>query len=282
MGADMDKEKISVFDKLESFYLSAMRKALLVFSTILFVYAVGAGLYSLYKVTRSADDVVEAKPNVNAADIIPSQSSPSSGTQGVAESATEQSSTSEKDPFDAHASRMFSIWQGKFEVHKRKNDPKLSESEFTSWYQGAWYNFNTPQWCAEDVCTDAEFEAYESDLALAETAITAAADDQTLKSRMAAASSGQSDGYDNVFVDLNRNFWEKMTVQRQVNKEAAEAERVEIAAGNVAGGLGLVTAGWAFAAFISLMFAFLIVAIERHQRKMARDIERIKANLKDE
>lgn len=275
-------EKLSVFDKLENFYLSAMRKALLVFSTILFVYAAGAGLYSFYKVTRSADDVVEAKPNVSTADIIPSQSSPSSGTQGVAESATEQSSTSKKDPFDVHAARMFSIWQGKFEVHKRKNDPQLSESEFITWYQEAWYNFNTPQWCEEEVCTDPEFEAYEADLAQAETAIAAAADDQILKSRMAAATSGQSDGYDNVFVDLNRNFWDKLTEQRRINQEAAAAKRAEIAAGNVAGSLGLVTAGWAFAAFISLMFAFLLVAVERHQRKMAGDIERIKAKLKGE
>ena len=199
----MDKEKLGVFDKLESFYLSAMRKALLVFSTILFVYAAGAGLYSLYKVTRSADDVVEAKPIVNTADIIPIQSSKSSSTQGEVAPANDQSSTSEKDPLDGHAFRMFSIWQGKFEVHKRKNDPKLSESEFTNWYKGAWYNFNTPEWCAEDVCTDAEFEVYKSDLVEAETAIANAADDPALKSRMAAAPSGQSDGYDNVFVDLN-------------------------------------------------------------------------------
>jgi hypothetical protein len=30
------------------------------------------------------------------------------------------------------------------------------------------------------------------------------------------------------------------------------------------------------------MFAFLLVAVERHQRKMAGDIEKIKANLQDE
>lgn len=278
----METEKSSVFDKLESFYLSAMRKALLVFSTMLFVYAAGAGLYSFYKVTRSADDVVEAQPNVNTADIIPSPSLPYSGTQGMVESTTEQSSTSEKDPFDVHASKMFLIWQGKFEVHKKANDPKLSESEFTSWYQGAWDSFNKPRWCAEDVCTDAEFEAYKSDLAQAETSISAAADDQALKSRMGVASSGQSDGYDNVFVDLNRNFWEKITEQRLINQAEAAAERAEINAGKVTGGLGLVTAGWAFAAFISLMFAFLLVAVERHQRKMAGDIEKIKANLQDE
>ena len=66
--------------------------------------------------------------------------------------------------------------------------------------------------------------------------------------------------------------------------EASEraAKRAEIAAGKVAGSLGLVTAGWAFVAFISLMFSFLLVAVERHQRKMAGDIEQIKANLKDD
>lgn len=278
----MENEKKGVFDKLEAFYLSAMRKALLVFSTILFAYAAVVGISSLYKVSRSADGVEEAKPDVKTADIIPVQSSTKSVDQNTSTSGENSSQKDEKSPFDEHASRMFTIWQTKFEIHKKVSDPKLSESEFTNWYQNAWYNFDKPEWCSNEDCTDAELETFKSDLGLAETAISAAGEDVNLSARMAAASSGQKDGYDNVFVDLNRNFWAKLKEVRQANREAAATKRAEIAAGKVAGGLGLVTAGWAFVAFISLMFSFLLVAVERHQRKMASDIEQIKANLEND
>ena len=278
----MENEKRSVFDKLETFYLSAMRKALLVFSTVLFVYATAVGVSSLYQITRSADDVVEANPDVQATDIIPVQSSASSATQSAGTNAAIEAAATQKSPFEEHASRMYAVWTSKFEVHRKASDPKLSESDFTGWYAGAWDSFNKPDWCSEEDCTDAEFEVFKSDLALAETTVSAAAVDPSLKSRMAAASSGQTNGYDNVFVDVNRNFWAKLNEERKANQEAAAAKRAEIAAGKIAGGIGLTTAGWAFGAFISLMFAFLLVAVERHQRKMAGDIERIKANLKDQ
>ena len=278
----MENEKRSMFDKLEIFYLSQMRKALLVFSTVLFVYATVVGVTSLYQVTRSADDVVEANPDVQATDIIPMQSSASSVIQGTESTVSNQPTTTPKTPFEEHASRMYAVWTSKFEVHRKASDPKLSESDFTGWYAGAWDSFNKPEWCSEEECTDDEFEVFKSDLALAETTVSAAAVDPSLKSRMAAASSGQTNGYDNAFVDVNRNFWAKLNEERKANREAAAAKRAEIAAGKVAGGIGLTTAGWAFVAFICLMFAFLLVAVERHQRKLAGDIERIKANLKGE
>ena len=278
----MENEKRSVFDKLETFYLSAMRKALLVFSTVLFVYATVVGVSSLYQVTRSADDVVEANPDVQATDIIPVQSSASSATESAGTNAAIEAAATQKSPFEEHASRMYAVWTSKFEVHRKASDPKLSESDFTGWYAGAWESFNKPAWCPEEECTDDEFEVFKSDLALAETTVSAAAVDPSLKSRMAAASSGQTNGYDKVFVDLNRNFWAKLNEERKANKEAADAKRTEIAAGKVAGGIGLTTSGWAFAAFISLMFSFLLVAVERHQRQMASDIERIKANLQSD
>lgn len=280
--AVMEKEKRSVFDKLEAFYLSAMRKALLVFSTMFFVYATVVGVSSLYQVTRSADDVVEANSDVQATEIIPVQSSASSVTQSAGTTAAIEAAATQKSPFEEHASRMYAVWTSKFEVHRKASDPTLSESEFTGWYAGAWNNFNKPEWCSGEDCTDAEFEVFKSDLALAETTVSAAAVDSSLVIRMAASSSGQANGYDNVFVDVNRNFWAKLTEKRKANQEAAEVKRAEIAAGKVAGSIGLTTAGWAFAAFISLMFAFLLVAVERHQRKMAGDIEQIKANLKDD
>jgi hypothetical protein len=190
----MIQGKHSVFDKLEAFYLSAMRKALLVFSTILFVYAAVVGVSSLYKVTRSPEDVVEASPDVKPSDIIPAQSSASSATQDASSPVSSETSSTQKSPFDEHASRMFAIWTSKFEIHKKSSDPKLSESEFINWYQGAWDSFQKPQWCSSEDCTDAEFEVFTSDLALAENTVSSAAEDPSLKSRMSAASSGQTDG----------------------------------------------------------------------------------------
>lgn len=177
---------------------------------------------------------------------------------------------------------MFEIWAAKFEIHRKAVDPKLTSRDFSEWYNGAWQTFDQPQWCSEEECTDAELQAFEEDLQLAETTIGAAAERQTLRSRMASAVSGGSDAYDRTFVDLNTNFWRELTNERNKNRAAAEAERAEIAAANVAGGVGLISAGWAFGAFISLMFGFLLVAVERHQRKMAHDLDELKSKISEQ
>jgi hypothetical protein len=174
---------------------------------------------------------------------------------------------------------MFSIWSSKFEVHRKGSDPKLNERDFRNWYSGAFDYFQQPSYCLDDECSEFNESLFNSDLALAETTISAAADNASLKAKMSQASSGTAAGYDETFVSLNRNFWQKLTEERALIKERTAAERAEIEAGKVEGEIGLMTAGWAFVGFISLMFSFLLVAIERHQRKMAADIDHLKASV---
>ena len=279
------EQKKSVFDKLEIFYLSALRIFLLVVSTALFAYASIIGISSLYAISRSPESVVEANPKIESSDIIPSDiSSTSNTTDQSAQYNSTNNSKNEyvKSTFEQHMDRMFAIWSQKFEIHKKQSDPSLSSEDFSEWYSGAWDSFNKPQWCQEENCTDDELATAESDLKLAETTISEAASDNNLVARMTNAKTGTKDTYDQVFVDLNHNFWATLTKQRIANKEAADAKKAEITASKVAGGVGIATAGWAFAAFISLMFGFLLVAVERHQRKMASDIEEIKVNIENQ
>lgn len=274
----MKVDSPNIFDKLEVFYLSAMRKFLLIISTILFVYASLTGLWSLYQTSRSPENVVDAQPKIESADIIPADVSKSVENQRASQSNGEIASN-QKSPFDLHTSRMFSIWSSKFEVHRKGSDPKLNERDFRNWYSSAFDYFQQPSYCLDDECSEFDESLFNSDLALAETTISAAADNASLKAKMSQASSGTAAGYDETFVSLNRNFWQKLTEERALIKERTAAERAEIEAGKVEGEIGLMTAGWAFVGFISLMFSFLLVAIERHQRKMAADIDHLKASV---
>lgn len=277
----MATESQSIFDKLEVFYLSAMRKFLLIISTILFVYAAWTGLTSLYQTSRSPDNVVEDQPNIASTDIIPADVSRSADSQNAVQT-NDDIAANQKSAFELHTSRMFAIWSSKFEIHRKGSDPKLNERDFGNWYGSAFDYFEQPSYCLDAECSEFDESLFNSDLALAETTISAAADNASLKEKMSQASSGTPSGYDETFVSLNRNFWQKLTEERALIKERAAAERAEIEAGKIEGEAGLMSAGWAFVGFISLMFSFLLVAIERHQRKMAADIDRLKASVERE
>jgi type VI protein secretion system component VasF len=64
-------------------------------------------------------------------------------------------------------------------------------------------------------------------------------------------------------------FYKLLQKRRDANRAEAENERASIAAGIVDGKLTLWTALQILAGFIVLMFFFLLIAIERHQRRLA-------------
>lgn len=63
-----------------------------------------------------------------------------------------------------------------------------------------------------------------------------------------------------------------LSERRSANAMKANAEKQEIAAGNVAGWAGLSQSVLIAGAFLVLMFFFLLVAIERHQRRLTSSI----------
>lgn len=67
-------------------------------------------------------------------------------------------------------------------------------------------------------------------------------------------------------------YFSLLADQRRQNARKANAEQLEIEVGNEIGASRLWTAVYIVGAFVSLMFLFLLIAIERHQRRIARTL----------
>lgn len=72
-----------------------------------------------------------------------------------------------------------------------------------------------------------------------------------------------------IFRAFQDRFFELLEQRRNANASKAESEREGILAGIAEGHLSLMTALQILGGFLILMFFFLLIAIERHQRKLA-------------
>jgi len=77
-----------------------------------------------------------------------------------------------------------------------------------------------------------------------------------------------------VFKAYQDRYYTLIGKRRERAAADAAAERDRIVAGNAEGRVSLVTAMWILGAFLALMFFFLLIAIERHQRQIAGEWNR--------
>lgn len=73
-----------------------------------------------------------------------------------------------------------------------------------------------------------------------------------------------------LFDSYHRRYLDLLDQRRSDAEAAAADERSDILSGQIAGGVSLWSALQIFGAFIALMFFFLLIAIERHQRRQAQ------------
>ena len=76
-----------------------------------------------------------------------------------------------------------------------------------------------------------------------------------------------------IFRAFQDRYLQLLQERRDTNARNAQAERNNILAGQVEGGISLMTALQVAAAFLVLMFFFLLIAIERHQRRMSQRMD---------
>ena len=69
------------------------------------------------------------------------------------------------------------------------------------------------------------------------------------------------------------NYLSKLNSRRDASYSKANRERAERLEANERGWLGMTRVVWFSAAFLGIMFFFLLIAIERHQRRMAAHME---------
>jgi hypothetical protein len=76
--------------------------------------------------------------------------------------------------------------------------------------------------------------------------------------------------YGTIFRNYQDEFFRRLGEKKRENAEDAEQKREAISTGNIKGRLGLWTVLEIGGGFLILTFLFLLIAIERHQRKLAR------------
>ncbi len=74
-----------------------------------------------------------------------------------------------------------------------------------------------------------------------------------------------------LFKGYQDRFFKLLAERRQANVAEADSKRSDIVAGQAKGRFGLMTALELAGGFLVLMFFFLLIAIERHQRHLSRD-----------
>lgn len=76
-----------------------------------------------------------------------------------------------------------------------------------------------------------------------------------------------------IFRAYHDQFFRLLQERREANTASAAMERENILVGNVEGWLSLKWSGWILVGFLAVMFFFLLIAIERHQRRLAEKVE---------
>lgn len=82
----------------------------------------------------------------------------------------------------------------------------------------------------------------------------------------------ETQSHTQIFRAFQDRFFTLLHDRRQENRMTAESQRAEIVAGNIIGKLTLWDALKILGGFLVLMFFFLLIAIERHQRRIAAQL----------
>jgi hypothetical protein len=271
--------QISVVDKAEALYLRLLRWIAIIIATFLLAFAAWNGLSSAFNYVQTLH-AVEVKPvAVTEADMVAAATPPKTDAAPVRATVEGESKKLPPSIYDVHAKKMYKVWKTEFEPYRPQSDPALTFADFSEWYQTEYINgtlrkHDVLDWVLYEERTKADLEASVEVLAKA-------AKDPAVVARMKAFQAGKStnefwDRYDQTFMRLTDGYWVTLKVKRDAEAARAAAKQAELARKSEAAALSFVEARNALAGFLGLMFFFLIVAMERHQRRIAAEIAALK------
>lgn len=307
----------SGLDRLEHAYLRILRAAILVIATLLIVAAVLLAAYSLYRITRSPQSVVEQQASVAADEIVDAEQ-PAEPRRQVTEAAVNPYYRNFYDRFIGEYHRLF---RNRFEPFRQREDKQLSRTEFGDSLIQPTQRLDAIQ------KGELDFETDKSDLESLLAVMTSAAEHQTTQRRLrrylnarkvqvcedvqrtrALVQSGwdrysmncanwyeepmgcpvtrtvqqpytvrqcrmeyppNTQSHAEIFRALQDKYLMLLNARRETNAAEAEQKRADIVAGQAAGAASLFTSLQIIGGFLILMFFFLLIAIERHQRRHA-------------
>lgn len=277
MSEDLSEQHVSVVDKAEALYLRILRWIAIFVATIILAYAAWNGLSSVINYVQTLQ-TVEVKPvAVTEADMVAAATPPPTDAAPVRATVETESKKLPPSIYDVHAKKMYQVWKAEFEPYRPQSDPALTFADFSEWYQTEYINGTLRK---HDVLDWVLYEdRTKADLEMSVEVLAKAAKDPAIVVRMKAFQAGKSknefwDRYDQMFMRLTDGYWVTLKIKRDAEIARAAAGQAELARKSAAAGSSFVQARNALVGFLGLMFFFLIVAMERHQRQIAAEIAR--------
>lgn len=279
MSEDRIERHVGIVDKAEALYLRILRWIAIIVATLMLAFAAWNSLSSAFNYVQTLQ-TVEVKPvAVTEADMVAAATPPKTDAAPVRATVDTESKKLPPSIYDVHAKKMYKVWKTEFEPYRPQGDPALTFADFSEWYQTEYINgtlrkHDVLDWVLYEERTKADLEASVEVLAKA-------AKDPAVVARMKAFQAGKSknefwDRYDQTFMRLTDGFWVTLKIKRDAEAARAAAKQAELARKSEAAALSFVEARNALAGFLGLMFFFLIVAMERHQRRIAAEIAALK------
>ncbi len=305
----------NTLERLEGAYLRILRATILLIATLLVIAAIVLAAYSLYRMSRSTDSVIETPAIVTATEIVdaeqPAVTSPST--------AKTQANPYYRNFYNRFIARYHGLFRNRFEPFRQREDKQLSVTEFGD-------SFLQPTQRLKAIQDgELDFEADKADLESLLTVMTSAAELPLTQERLKRYMSAQkvrvcetvqrsravtqrgwdqyntscpnwyeepigcpvsrtvdqpysvqqcrmeypanTQSHSEIFRAFQDKYLALLHDRRQSNADEAARKRSEIEAGKVAGAASLFTSLQILGGFLVLMFFFLLIAIERHQRR---------------
>ena len=273
------EHRLVLIDQIEAIYLKILRWIGIFAATLMLFFALWNGLSSLIDYMQSFQSAKVEPVAVSQAEIIAAATKPNLKIQRSKTLSNEIDDKIPQSVYDLHAKEMYTIWKKHFEPFRPNGDPTLTFEDFSEWYRQEFVNgtlrkHKNLDWLADD-------DATKRDLEISVKTLKNSATDPTVVARMRAFQSSKSgdeswDRYDQMFMKLNDAYWVTLNAKRESEIQRADAQQRQIAKKSENARISFDQARNYLLGFLALMFFFLIVAIERHQRHIAAEVAAIK------
>lgn len=277
MSEEQAQQPAGIVDKAEALYLRILRWIAIVVATLMLAFAAWNGLSSAINYLQTLQTVEVEPVAVTEADLVAAATPPLTDAATVRATVETESKKLPPSIYDVHAKKMYKVWKTEFEPYRPKSDPALTFADFSDWYQTEYINGTLRK---HDVLDWVLYEdRTKADLEVSVEVLAKAAKDPAVVTRMKAFQAGRSknefwDRYDQTFMRLTDGYWVTLKINRDAEAARADAKYADLAKKSVAAELSFVQARNALAAFLGLMFFFLVVAMERHQRRIAAELSK--------
>lgn len=281
MSEDHMEQHVGIVDRAEALYLRLLRWIAIIVATAMLTFAAWNALISAFNYAQTLQ-TVEVKPvAVTEADMVAAATPPKTDAPPVRTTVETEKKKLPPSIYDVHAKKMYEVWKTQFEPYRPQSDPALTFADFSEWYQTEYINGTLQK---HDVLDWVLYEERtKADLDMSVEVLAKAAKDPAVVARMKAFQAGTSknefwDRYDQTFMRLTDGYWVMLKIKRDAEAARAAAKSADLARKGEAAELSFVQARNALVGFLGLMFFFLIVAMERHQRRIAAEIATLRTD----